>query len=664
VSELRLETVPMPTAPIGPENPLPPLFACTDLHQVSDYGDADTEMRRNIDYGRVTSVLPYLLQDGYDRERRMREHRVAVLENDTLRATFLLGLGGRLWSLEHRPTGRELLHRNPVVQPANLALRNAWVAGGVEWNIGTIGHSALTCEPLHAVRVDLPDGTPALRMYEVERIREVVFQVDAWLPAASPVLLVHVRIVNPNDHEVPVYWWSNTAAPQADGVRVLAPARGAWTFTYDGSVRRATVPVSDGSDLTYPARSTAAGDHFFEIGDGDRRWIAALDADGAGLVQTSTDLLRGRKLFQWGTGAGGDHWQEWLSGPGSQYLEIQAGLARTQLEHLPLAARSSLSWVEGYGMLEADPAAVHSEDWDRAVSAVAGSLESLMPRRRLDRAHDRCAAWQDAEPGAVLQAGSGWGALERRLRQDRGDEWPLLPGTPFPEETLGAAQRPWLDLLRTGRMEQGSIARAPVSYQTSRRWTRLLEAASGWLPLLHLGVLRTAEGDPAGAADAWSRSLDACPTAWAHRNLAALAARDGDRPAALGHYQVAVAMRPDLLPLALEYVDLLLDAGDASQAVEVLEDLPAASRRAGRTRLAEARAALRAGDLARCGDLLRTGVEVPDLREGDDALHDLWWDFRAALAAAERGRPVDPALRAEVAETVEVPRRYDFRMRP
>jgi tetratricopeptide (TPR) repeat protein len=422
--------------------------------------------------------------------------------------------------------------------------------------------------------------------------------------------------------------------------------------------------VSDGSDLTYPARSTAAGDHFFEIGDGDRRWIAALDADGAGLVQTSTDLLRGRKLFQWGTGAGGDHWQEWLSGPGSQYLEIQAGLARTQLEHLPLAARSSLSWVEGYGMLEADPAAVHSEDWDRAVSAVAGSLESLMPRRRLDRAHDRCAAWQDAEPGAVLQAGSGWGALERRLRQDRGDEWPLLPGTPFPDETLGAAQRPWLDLLRTGRMEQGSIARAPVSYQTSRRWTRLLEAASGWLPLLHLGVLRTAEGDPAGAADAWSRSLDACPTAWAHRNLAALAARDGDRPAALGHYQVAVAMRPDLLPLALEYVDLLLDAGDASQAVEVLEDLPAASRRAGRTRLAEARVALRAGDLARCGDLLRTGVEVPDLREGDDALHDLWWDFRAALAAAERGRPVDPALRAEVAETVEVPRRYDFRMRP
>jgi Domain of unknown function (DUF5107) len=49
--------------------------------------------------------------------------------------------GGRLWSLVHKPTGRELLHRNPNFWPANLALRNAWVAGGVEWNLGTIGHS-------------------------------------------------------------------------------------------------------------------------------------------------------------------------------------------------------------------------------------------------------------------------------------------------------------------------------------------------------------------------------------------------------------------------------------------------------------------------------------------------------------------------------------------
>ena len=111
------------------------------------------------------------------------------------------------------------------------------------------------------------------------------------------------------------------------------------------------IPVLDGQDRTYTTRASEAADYFFAIADDQRRWIAALDGRGAGLVQTSTDRLRGRKLFLWGKSPGGDHWQEWLAQPGHEYLEIQAGLARTQLEHLPMPARASWSWVEAYGLL-------------------------------------------------------------------------------------------------------------------------------------------------------------------------------------------------------------------------------------------------------------------------------------------------------------------------
>src|SRR4051794_27764495 len=224
MSELRLETLTMRTAQVGPENPLPPLFAVADIHASIDTAAADAEMRRNIGYGRVSTVLPYLVQDGYGRNRQPAEHKVAVLENDVLRATFLLNHGGRLWSLVHRPTGRELLHRNPILQPANLALRDAWPAGGVEWNFGATGHWPLTCSPLHAVRLAAADGTPVLRMYEFERLRRVVVTVDAWLPSGSEVLLVHVSLFNPAAGETPVYWWSNIAVPQGPEVRVVAPA--------------------------------------------------------------------------------------------------------------------------------------------------------------------------------------------------------------------------------------------------------------------------------------------------------------------------------------------------------------------------------------------------------------------------------------------------------
>ena len=86
----------------------------------------------------------------------------------------------------------------------------------------------------------------------------------------------------------------------------------------------------------------------------------------------------------------------------------------------------------------------------------------------------------------------------------------------------------------------------PSSYQTSRRWLPLLEAADGWLAQLHLGVVLAAAGDLIGAAAAWEQSLAAEPTSWAWRNLAVLARADGDLPLAVDRYRAAVALRGDL----------------------------------------------------------------------------------------------------------------------
>ncbi|MFF4343026.1 DUF5107 domain-containing protein [Kitasatospora sp. NPDC001540] len=648
MSELRLTTLTLPTAPVGPVNPLPPLFTGADLHQVEDAGEADEEMRHNIGYGRVPSVMPYLVQDGYTRDRSPAEHPVAVLENDTLRATFLLGAGGRLWSLVHKPTGRELLFRNPVFQPANLALRGAWLAGGVEWNIGTIGHAPTTCEPLHAARLTRPDGTPVLRMWEYERIRGVVFQIDAYLPDDSRVLLVHVRITNPRDTAVPMYWWSNTAVPEAPDVRVLAPADAAWQFSYDRRIRRVALPAPDGTDLSRTTLSRDAADYFFDVPADRRGWVTALDASGRGLVQASTGRLRGRKLFLWGQGEGGRHWQEWLSGPGSGYLEIQAGLARTQLEHLPMPAGARWSWIEAYGLLEADPAAVHGDDWAAAREAALDGLDRLVPQHVLDAELEAAAHWVDHRPDEPLQAGSGWGALEERRRARAGQSPLPVPGAPFPDSTLGPEQAPWLELLDHGRIATADPRQAPASYQIDPAWEEQLRADTGWPALLHLGVLRAHVGDLDGARENWRRSIEVRPTAWAWRNLAALAARTGDLTEAARAYREALRLAPGLVPLVLESACLLIRAGAAAEALALLTALPAADRALGRVRWAEARAALDSGDPERCGRLLREGIELADVREGESSLHELWFAHQRATGGAAPGLPL--------------PRAYDFRM--
>ncbi len=657
MSSLRLDTLTLPTSPLGPPDPLPPLRSPADLHASAAPGSADEEMRRGMAYGAVPSVLPYLLQSDYGRRLEPVEHPVAVLENERLRATFLLGLGGRLWSLVDLRTDRELLFSPPTLQLANLALRDAWFAGGVEWNLGLTGHSALTCAPLHASRVLADDGTPVLRMHEYERMRGLVQQVDVSLPAGVGHLLVHVSVTNPSDATVPFYWWSNTAVPQSDDVRVLTPAHAAWTFGSARVVSQVPMPLVDGVDRSYPTRSPAAVDFFFDLAASPRPWVAALDGQGVGLVQSSTPRLRGRKLFVWGTGAGGAHWQEWLSPAGGTYLEIQAGVARTQLEHLPLPAHGRWSWLETYGPLEVDPAAAHAADWSVGAAAVERALEASAPQAWLTAAATAAADLVDRPPVEVLHAGSGWGALEAHRRVADGEEPLHLPGTPFPDRTLGPEQQPWLDLLQTGQLDL-DLQQPPSSYQVAPTWLARLRAARGPAADLLRGVAGAYAGDEEAARAAWRRSLAAQPTAWAWRNLGALTGED-DVDAGIEAFTEARALAPGVLTLVLEQLTLLLEAARPAAALALVDGLAADLRGEPRVQLLEARAAVAARDVERAGRLLEPGLVVPQLREGAELLEDLWRGYRA-LRWEEAGLPPEGAVDASRREPL--PRVYDFTM--
>ncbi|MEV6957916.1 DUF5107 domain-containing protein [Streptomyces sp. NPDC051207] len=652
VTTIRREVLTLPAAPLGPDNPLPPLRPLDETHRIEDRDKEGMprDMARQVGHEPLRSLLPEPLRDGYDRARGPRGIDALVLENDRLRATVLPGLGGRIASLFHKPTGRELLYRNPVFQPANFALNGAWYSGGVEWNIGATGHTTLSCSPLHAARVPAPDGTDMLRLWEWERLRDLPFQVDLWLPDGSDFLYAGVRVRNPHERPAPLYWWSNTAVPEDR--RVLAPADTAWHFGYERRLREVPVPVSDGIDRTYPRNSTYAADYFYEVPDGRRRWIAALDEDGHGLVQTSTDVLRGRKLFVWGTGPGGRRWQEWLTEPGTGgYCEIQAGLARTQLEHVPLDAESEVSWLEAYGPLDAPPAG----EWHSALNEAETRLEAALPRAEVDAAY---AAWlphADTPPGETLATGSGWGALEV-LRAD----W-KLPGTPFEESTLGAAQEPWLHLLRAGSVPEPDRAEPPGQTLVARHWRDMLETAPATPHTeYHLGVVQWHAGDRAQAERSWERGLRHAPAVWPMLRCLAVADQEGGNPErAADRYAEAfddlcrergevggdVHERWVAATAALgrDAIEALLAAGRTADARAVWRRLDRATRARGRFRLIEAGLLLAEGRREQARAVFEAGFEVADLREGADDIGRLW---------------------ADIGDGAPLPARYDFRMRP
>src|SRR4051794_845656 len=416
-STVRRTSILVRTPTLGPASPLPRFSRLRELPYPDVGPGATPEMLDRIAYGRLESPLPYAVQEDYDRSRRDAELPAYVLDNGLLHATVLPTLGGRIWSLHDAVRGRELLFRNPVLQFANFGLTNAWFAGGIEWNLGSTGHTTLTCRPVHAAVVAGPDGD-VLRLWEWERTRDLVLQVDLSSPPGSDRLYASTRVINPDPEEKPLYYWTNIAVPESPGTRVLTTADAAWRTEYTGALTRVPVPHPDDADvdISYTMAAPLPADYFYDVEGQRGRYIVAVEPDGAGFAQTSTRGLRGRKLFLWGNGRAGSRWQEWLCGPGARYAEIQAGWCPTQLEHDRLAGGTTVSWTEAFGGVDLDPGTVTGGYAD-ACAAARQAVHAATGPDHLEAFHER---WltevADTAVDEQVSPGSGWGHVELTLR--------------------------------------------------------------------------------------------------------------------------------------------------------------------------------------------------------------------------------------------------------
>ena len=381
-------------------------------------------------YGRKATVYPYRQQNGYTRKLSEQKVRTAVLENDWLKAVFLPEYGGRLWKLWDKEAERDLLYTNDVLRFSNLAVRNAWFSGGVEWNIGVIGHTPLTAEPLYTAQTETEKGEPVLRMYEYERIRGVVYQMDFWLEKRSRFLNCRMRIVNESSRVIPMYWWSNIAVPEYEGGRITVPAESAYTNS-DGVVYKVPIPVVRGKDITDYQNIKNSVDYFFDIPEKNPKYIFNMDKNGYGLMQVSTRRLGSRKLFSWGNSDGSNRWQEFLTEEAGRYLEIQAGLAKTQYGCIPMAPHTAWEWIEQYGAVQLSDETRQMEHEERSKVLIEKMKRKRVPDKleQMLNDTDKMAKtkaeliWKGRGYGAMEEHGRGVSHLEFEVQEKSLEKW-------------------------------------------------------------------------------------------------------------------------------------------------------------------------------------------------------------------------------------------------
>ena len=641
-------------AELGEESCLPDIHLNEYIRAPIDLTDKISESdRKHIGKGMIGTLLPYCIQDGYGRKRKLKGFDAAILENEYLKAVFIPELGGRLWSLYDKREKRELLYKNDVFQPANLALRNAWFSGGVEWNVGIKGHNPLTCSPIFAAKAKNKRGEPVLRMYEFERIREIVYIIDAALE--QDALVINVTIENTAKEEKYMYWWSNIAVSETPQTRVIAPTEEAFFCSYtDGGylLDKAKIPYMNGADITYSCNSGRSRDYFFDVPDSSEKWVACADENGKGLLEMSDSSLIGRKMFVWGSHVGGRHWNEWLSGNGKPYVEIQSGLLKTQLEHFVMDANSTITFKECFSSLSGDKAKLHGS-YNDAVCAVA---ELVAQKKDLLSA--------DTFDGIVAETptyyGSGWGALENRIR-----EIPISNICLFPENSMNETQKEWLELSDSGILNKRSKTEPIPSYVKGQHWIDLLEQSTvkHWYSLNHLGVLYYIEGEIEKAEKSFAASIAAEENAFAYRNLAQIEKNIRHNYCKAAEYMLkAVELLDSYAPLLIECAYSLMKAERYRDFTECYERASDSLKSNGRLRMLLGACYAKLGDTDNALKHINRDLVVDDIKEGEYALSSIWLEIYRSVIAKERGVEPSSLSDDEVFGKYPLPRELDFRM--
>lgn len=597
-------------------------------------------------------VLPYRMQDRYTRQKETLSLPSVILENDYLRAEFLPGYGGRLYSLQDKTNGKELLYRNPVMQPANLAIRNAWFSGGIEWNIAQLGHTFSTCDKVFFAAITTDDGYEFLRMYDYERTKGLLWQIDFHLPEDSRQLYAHVTVLNPHSFSVPMYWWTNIAVREEPGCRVFSETKEVIYIEPDslntasghayGHGQLPYLPVLPGVDVSYPLHFDYANEFFFQNSeDLSSPWEAITYTDGFCFYERSTQPLRTRKMFCWGRHSGGRNWLDYLALPGQgNYVEIQAGLSPTQMHGMDMPADSTLSFTQVFGSTAIAPGDGNHESYDRSASIVRNAVNAALSADQVLRMDQQFQKLSSFPCTRLLYTGHGWGALENQRREKEGK--PLLPRQfYFPSQSLTDDQADWTALMNGQKLPELTLENLPSSWMTNPDFipyliSYLQDNPDSVTAMSHLGIILYESGHYEQAADLWKKAVSINPLPLLWRNLAFAAHQDGDLSKALSYMErisFEEYMQSDYAFLE-EYFSLLLEDSQWSKVYDLYLKLPVEYHTLERLLIPACKAALELEEYAFLESAFE--YEFSQIREGETTLTTIWFEY-----ARRKGIPFD-----------------------
>lgn len=280
------------THPLAPSGPIPTAFDPNGVYPYMSYSE--------------TSDRPVL-----------QKYRFIELKNDHLNVVICPDLGGKVYSLIHKSSGKEILYKPEVIRPVRILPRFYFVAGGIEVSF-PISHSPTQNEKV-LYKIDKTYDRIYVTCGERELRFGMKWSAEYSLGGDDHFLTERVVFFNPGTEAYPWMSWSNAAVPSApdtefhfpDG-RVLSHSSKIDTIEWnkDGPAREADIKEMTG---------------YFWMTKDVNAFGAWTPSMGAGLYHIADpNITPGIKLWCYGVGADRE-WAMLSTAKREPYIEIQGG---------------------------------------------------------------------------------------------------------------------------------------------------------------------------------------------------------------------------------------------------------------------------------------------------------------------------------------------------
>ena len=330
---LEERAVIMPTYPVAPAEKNPIFF------------------KNEAFQGASRHYYPLKLNDQFNSEKTEQPWNFVLLSNDYIEIGVLPEIGGKLYYATDKTNNYNFIYKNNVIKPSNIGMTGAWVSGGIEWCV-VHHHRASTFLPMNYTTVENEDGSKTVWVGEHEPRHGMRWTIGITVFPDKAYFKVQGRLFNSTPFTHSFLYWANVAAHTNENYQAIFPPS-AQIVTYHSKTDFAHWPVSNekytnkqfnNTDISW-WKNVKESESFF-VYDLQEDFMGGYDhGKDAGTVHIGDhNIVKGAKLWEWGSGTKGQATEAILTETDGPYVEIMVGAYSDN--------QPDYSWIRPYEVKE------------------------------------------------------------------------------------------------------------------------------------------------------------------------------------------------------------------------------------------------------------------------------------------------------------------------